>query len=82
MIALNTTQSHKVFNGMTNTVNVGPDVDTIVILQSLLLTKPHNWPRIWLICIHVMQTFKETIYFNFFTMIPIKFDLSMSQNQK
>ena len=69
MIALNKTQDHKSFNGMTNTVNVDLMLIQLSFYSHFYLPSPVIAP--YLINMHVMQTFKETIYFNFFTIISI-----------
>ena len=69
MIALNKTQDHKSFNGMTNTVNVDLMLIQLSFYSHFYLLSPVIAP--YLINMHVMQTFKETIYFNFFTIISI-----------
>ena len=54
---------------MTNTVNVGLMLIQLSFYSHFYLPSPVIAP--YLINMHVMQTFKETIYFNFFTIISI-----------
>ena len=54
---------------MTNTVNVDLMLIQLSFYSHFYLPSPVIAP--YLINMHVMQTFKETIYFNFFTIISI-----------
>ena len=61
---------HKSFNGLTNIVNIDLMLRQLSFNSHFYLPSPII--ASYLINIHVMQTVKETIYFNFFSIISIK----------